>query len=190
MMANETLDEYLTLESTLGANCTDWWLSSINRTSSDLTDDISSASNSTYFDREENPSYFSRDYRVVGTFFQGLILLVGVLGNLLVVMVTRSAFERLKSEGVWRANAFPNFAPSFPNLVTPWTSNYGAHLGRVSNALDAFAHQLLPGQFGCRWLRRAHRFRAQRDPFLLRHRQPMDLGAHRLRRLRFPSEFR
>jgi hypothetical protein len=99
-MANETLDEYLTLESTLGANCTDWWLSSINRTSSDLTDDISSASNSTYFDREENPSYFSRDYRVVGTFFQGLILLVGVLGNLLVVMVTRSAFERLKSEGV------------------------------------------------------------------------------------------
>lgn len=36
---------------------------------------------------EENPSYFSRDYRIVGTFFQGLILLVGVLGNLLVVLV-------------------------------------------------------------------------------------------------------
>jgi hypothetical protein len=90
MMANETLDEFATLENTLGANCSDWWLSSINRTSSELDDDdISSASiNSTYLDREENPSYFSRDYRVVGTFFQGLILLVGVLGNLLVVMVT------------------------------------------------------------------------------------------------------
>lgn len=91
MMANETLDEFATLENTLGANCSDWWLSSINRTSSEFADDddISSASiNSTYLDREENPSYFSRDYRVVGTFFQGLILLVGVLGNLLVVMVT------------------------------------------------------------------------------------------------------
>ncbi len=91
-MANETLDEYAILENTLGANCTDWWLSSINRTSSDFADDISSASNSTYLDREENPSYFSRDYRVVGTFFQGLILLVGVLGNLLVVMVNSIIF--------------------------------------------------------------------------------------------------
>ena len=88
MMTNGTVDEYLALENTLGANCTDWWLSSINRTSSDFTDELLSASNSSYFDREENPSYFSRDYRVVGTFFQGLILLVGVLGNLLVVMVS------------------------------------------------------------------------------------------------------
>ena len=88
MTSNETLDEYMTLENPLGANCSDWWLSRINRTSFDFMDDVSSETlNSSYFDREENPSYFSRDYRIVGTFFQGLILLVGVLGNLLVVMV-------------------------------------------------------------------------------------------------------
>ena len=36
---------------------------------------------------EEDPSYYSPHYRIVGTFFQGLILLVGILGNLLVVTV-------------------------------------------------------------------------------------------------------
>ena len=44
-------------------------------------------SSNSSLESEENPSYFSRDYRIVGTFFQGLILLVGVLGNLLVVLV-------------------------------------------------------------------------------------------------------
>lgn len=37
--------------------------------------------------QEEYPSFYSQNYRIVGTFFQGLILLVGVLGNLLVVLV-------------------------------------------------------------------------------------------------------
>ena len=35
----------------------------------------------------EDPSYYSYNYRIVGTLFQGLILLIGVLGNLLVVLV-------------------------------------------------------------------------------------------------------
>ena len=35
----------------------------------------------------EYPSFYSHNYRIVGTFFQGLILLVGVLGNVLVVLV-------------------------------------------------------------------------------------------------------
>lgn len=84
----DTVDEYVVLESTLGSNCTDWWLSSINRTSMDFLGDDTAGLNSSFSDKEENPSYFSRDYRLVGTLFQGLILLVGVLGNLLVVMVT------------------------------------------------------------------------------------------------------
>ncbi|KZS17700.1 Uncharacterized protein APZ42_016285 [Daphnia magna] len=90
LMANGTddmADEYSILENVLGANCTDWWLSSINRTSMDFLGDDTGGTNSSFSDKEENPSYFSRDYRLVGTLFQGLILLVGVLGNLLVVMV-------------------------------------------------------------------------------------------------------
>ncbi len=63
-------------------------------------------------------------------------------------------------------------------------------LGCVSNAFDAFAHQLLPGQFGCRWLRRAHRFRTEWNPLLLRHWKSMDLGTYWLCRFRFPTEFR
>jgi len=35
----------------------------------------------------EDPVYYSHSYRMVGTFFQGLIFLVGVLGNILVVFV-------------------------------------------------------------------------------------------------------
>lgn len=35
----------------------------------------------------EDPVYFSHSYRIVGTFFQGLIFLIGVLGNILVVFV-------------------------------------------------------------------------------------------------------
>lgn len=94
-MANGTddmADEYSILENVLGANCTDWWLSSINRTSMDFLGDDTGGTNSSFSDKEENPSYFSRDYRLVGTLFQGLILLVGVLGNLLVVMVTLFVF--------------------------------------------------------------------------------------------------
>lgn len=95
LMANGTddmADEYSILENVLGANCTDWWLSSINRTSMDFLGDDTGGTNSSFSDKEENPSYFSRDYRLVGTLFQGLILLVGVLGNLLVVMVTLFVF--------------------------------------------------------------------------------------------------
>ncbi|KAI9556482.1 TRH-like receptor [Daphnia sinensis] len=84
---DDAMDEYSVLEKALGANCTDWWLSSINRTSMDFLGDDTGGPNSSFSDKEENPSYFSRDYRLVGTLFQGLILLVGVLGNLLVVMV-------------------------------------------------------------------------------------------------------
>jgi len=36
---------------------------------------------------ENDPSYYSLNYRIVGTLFQGLILLFGLLGNLLVVVV-------------------------------------------------------------------------------------------------------
>jgi thyrotropin-releasing hormone receptor len=44
--------------------------------------------NSTGLQEEiEDPSYYSYNYRTVGTLFQGLILLIGVLGNLLVVLV-------------------------------------------------------------------------------------------------------
>ena len=36
---------------------------------------------------ENDPSYYSLNYRIVGTLFQGLILLFGLLGNLLVAFV-------------------------------------------------------------------------------------------------------
>ena len=36
---------------------------------------------------DNNPSYYSLNYRVIGTFFQALILFFGLLGNLLVVVV-------------------------------------------------------------------------------------------------------
>jgi len=35
----------------------------------------------------EDPAYFSYSYRIIGTFFQSIILLVGVLGNAMVVLV-------------------------------------------------------------------------------------------------------
>lgn len=35
----------------------------------------------------EDPMYYTYSYRFVGTFFQGLIFLIGVLGNILVVFV-------------------------------------------------------------------------------------------------------
>lgn len=60
-------------------NCTEWLTEAANRSAASdagLDDDMFS-----------DPSYYSRDYRIVGTLFQGLILLVGVLGNLLVVLV-------------------------------------------------------------------------------------------------------
>lgn len=78
MNETEDMTDYF---SNLGVNCTAWLLAGGNQTSSEI-DDMTSSTES-----EENPSYFSRDYRIVGTFFQGLILLVGVLGNLLVVLV-------------------------------------------------------------------------------------------------------
>ncbi|UYV78087.1 TRHR [Cordylochernes scorpioides] len=34
-----------------------------------------------------DPSYYSFNYRIVGTFFQGIILIVGILGNVMVVIV-------------------------------------------------------------------------------------------------------
>ena len=71
-----------------------------------------------------------------------------------------------------------------------WRLTHFSWLGCVSNAFDAFAHQLLPGQFGCRWLRRAHRFRTEWNPLLLRHWKSMDLGIYWLCRFRFPTEFR
>ncbi|ODN02260.1 Thyrotropin-releasing hormone receptor, partial [Orchesella cincta] len=39
------------------------------------------------FPEYEDPVYYSHSYRMIGTFFQGLIFLVGVLGNILVVFV-------------------------------------------------------------------------------------------------------
>ncbi|XP_013780050.1 thyrotropin-releasing hormone receptor-like [Limulus polyphemus] len=36
-----------------------------------------------------DPSYYSRNYRIIGTFFQGIIFSVGVLGNIMVVIVVR-----------------------------------------------------------------------------------------------------
>lgn len=87
-MENETTSTRSTSQdatdylNSLSANCTAWLLER-NRTASDFDDDGLTS----LLETEENPSYFSRDYRIVGTFFQGLILLVGVLGNLLVVLV-------------------------------------------------------------------------------------------------------
>ena len=75
----EDVTDYL---NSLSANCTAWMLER-NRTWSNFEEDGIFST----IEPEENPSYFSRDYRIVGTFFQGLILLVGVLGNLLVVLV-------------------------------------------------------------------------------------------------------
>ncbi|XP_022244874.1 thyrotropin-releasing hormone receptor-like [Limulus polyphemus] len=40
---------------------------------------------STYLD----PSYYSPNYQIIGTFFQSIIFLVGVLGNIMVVIVVR-----------------------------------------------------------------------------------------------------
>lgn len=44
--------------------------------------------NSTY-DGLDVPEYYSYRYRIVGTFFQGIVFTVGVLGNLMVVVVVR-----------------------------------------------------------------------------------------------------
>jgi hypothetical protein len=35
------------------------------------------------------PQYYSYRYRAVGTFFQGIVLVIGVLGNVMVVVVVR-----------------------------------------------------------------------------------------------------
>jgi len=34
-----------------------------------------------------DPEYYSYTYRIIGTFFQGIIFLVGLVGNILVVLV-------------------------------------------------------------------------------------------------------
>ncbi len=49
-------------------------------------DSIRKALNFTYLEYED-PIYYTYSYRFVGTFFQGLIFLIGVLGNILVVFV-------------------------------------------------------------------------------------------------------
>lgn len=49
-------------------------------------DSIRRALNLTYLEYED-PIYYTYSYRFVGTFFQGLIFLIGVLGNILVVFV-------------------------------------------------------------------------------------------------------
>lgn len=49
-------------------------------------DSVSQALNQTWI-YYEDPMYYTYSYRFVGTFFQGLIFLIGVLGNILVVFV-------------------------------------------------------------------------------------------------------
>lgn len=47
-------------------------------------------SNETFFDKGPeylDPSYYSINYRIIGTVFQGIVFLVGVLGNIMVVIV-------------------------------------------------------------------------------------------------------
>lgn len=37
----------------------------------------------------EDPAYYSTRYRIIGTFFQGIIFVFGIVGNLMVVIVVK-----------------------------------------------------------------------------------------------------
>lgn len=116
MNETEETTDYFT---NLGINCTAWLLSGGNQTLSEV-DDASSSS----LEPEENPSYFSRDYRIVGTFFQGLILLVGVLGNLLVVLVSPTTlFFRSVSFGGQQPSRNVKMSPDSISRLTVTTSH-------------------------------------------------------------------
>ncbi|XP_054711096.1 thyrotropin-releasing hormone receptor-like [Uloborus diversus] len=39
------------------------------------------------FSDQKDPAYYSMKYQIVGTFFQGIVLIVGILGNIMVVIV-------------------------------------------------------------------------------------------------------
>lgn len=115
---------------------------------------------------EENPSYYSHDYRVVGTFFQGLILLIGVLGNLLVVLV------------VFRTRSM--HSPTNCYLVSLAVADCVVLVASVPNEI-LYAWIVCVTSYTRSWSICSLQI-------LLRYWPPMDLGTGRMCNLHFPSE--
>lgn len=65
------------------------YLSVISSTMWNTTEEEWNCTDSDSQEDDEVPVYFSHNYRIIGTFFQGLILVIGILGNMLVVIVVQ-----------------------------------------------------------------------------------------------------
>ncbi|GLG97861.1 Pyrokinin-1 receptor [Gryllus bimaculatus] len=87
---------------------------------------------------EMDPQFYSYRYRIVGTFFQGLVLLVGVLGNLMVVVVVKRS-PSMRS-------------PTNCYLVSLAVADCVVLLSSVPNELVSYylvGNQWLWGELGC-----------------------------------------
>lgn len=65
----------------------EWNDTFVTTTSSELLNETYQDNNSTAGSVDNEPQFYSPLYRIIGTFFQGIIFLVGVLGNAMVVYV-------------------------------------------------------------------------------------------------------
>ncbi|GIX77573.1 thyroliberin receptor [Caerostris darwini] len=79
-----------------------------------------------------DPSYYSINYRIVGTVFQGIVFIVGVLGNIMVVIV------------VWQTRSM--HTPTNCYLVSLSIADFMVLIASVPNEILAY---FLLGKYQC-----------------------------------------
>lgn len=79
-----------------------------------------------------DPSYYSLNYRIVGTVFQGIVFIVGVLGNIMVVIV------------VWQTRSM--HTPTNCYLVSLSVADFMVLIASVPNEILAY---FLLGKYFC-----------------------------------------